>query len=241
MPEKEGCSAQSTCSGAILGEMIALGVDVGLRKGLDLVLLDDQRRIIATAPRLPHEHFRETVLSWAPDVVCIDSPPRWATPAGMRATERAVRKLGIQLYATPMEERRSLKGFHDWMIAGMDAFRAIEDRYPLFRGLSPAMHALEVFPHGAAVVFSGGLMPGTTVKRAWRRDILTAKGVSVARLTTPDLVDAALAALVGLNALEGDACWLGIPEEGVIVLPCPQSSLPLRYVRPNAVLNRYNA
>src|SRR5687768_12497341 len=100
--------------------MKALGVDVGLRKGLDLVLLDEDRRVLDLAPKLPHERFREVVLDWAPDAVAIDSPPRWATPAGMRETERLVRRLGIQLYATPEEAKRSIKGFHDWMIAGME-------------------------------------------------------------------------------------------------------------------------
>jgi predicted nuclease with RNAse H fold len=209
----------------------SLGVDVGLRKGLDLVLLDERRRVIELAPKLAHERFRETVLAWAPDVVGIDSPPRWATPAGMRETERAVRRLGIQLYATPEETRRSLKGFHDWMIAGMDAFRAIEDTYPLYRGDEPAMHALEVFPHGAAVVYSGVLKAKADQKHVWRRGILARQGVIDKRLRTPDLIDAALAALVGLSALEDCYCWLGRPEEGVIVLPCLGSSLPVRYSR----------
>jgi predicted nuclease with RNAse H fold len=211
--------------------MKALGVDVGLRKGLDLVLLDEQRRVIDLAPKLPHERFRETVLAWAPDVVGIDSPPRWATPAGMRETERVVRRLGIQLYATPEEEKRSQKGFHDWMIAGMDAFRAIEDLYPLFEGGTASRHALEVFPHGAAVVLSGVLMPAADDKHQWRRGILAAQGVEDTRLRSPDLIDAALAALTGLYALEGCACWFGRPEEGVIVLPCLESSLPARFLR----------
>lgn len=241
MPEKKGNSAFPPATPLSSSEMLSLGVDVGLRKGLDLVLLDDQRRVVATAPRLPHERFRETVLDWAPDVVCIDSPPRWATPAGLRETERAVRRLGIQLYATPTEKTRSLKGFHDWMIAGMAAFRAIEDRYPLFGGESAAMHALEVFPHGAAVAFSGGLMPTTTVKRAWRREVLAARGIADQRLKSPDLVDAALAALVGLAALEGESCWLGNPEEGVIVLPCLEAKLPFRFVRPVAAVEGEDA
>jgi predicted nuclease with RNAse H fold len=211
--------------------MKALGVDVGLRKGLDLVLLDEDRRVIELAPKLPHERFRETVLEWAPEAVAIDSPPRWATPAGMRETERLMRRLGIQLYATPEEAKRSVKGFHDWMIAGMEAFRAIEDQYPLFKGDHPSMKALEVFPHAASVVFSGGLRPPEHVKHAWRRDILEVQGVETARLRSPDLVDAALAALTAVFALEGCYCWLGKPDEGVIVLPCLETSLPPRFQR----------
>lgn len=214
--------------------MKALGVDVGLHKGLDLVLLDEGRRVIAVAPKLPHERFQETVHSWAPDVVAIDSPPYWATHRGTRQTERAMRMLGIQLYATPEEAKRSEKGFHDWMIAGMNAFRAVEASYPLFRGEEPAHHALEVFPHAAAVVFSGTLKPALAVKHTWRRGILAARGVEDPLLGSPDLIDAALAGLVGLYALKGEYCWLGNPEEGVIVLPCHASELPARFLRPAA-------
>ena len=211
--------------------MRSLGVDVGLSKGLDLVLLDERREVIAFEARLAHASFRRVVLDWSPDIVAMDSPPRWAPPEGTRETERAVRRLGIQLYATPAEERRSLKGFHDWMIAGMEAFRAMEDLYPLFDGSSAGRHAMEVFPHATAVVLAGCLRPVEDVKHAWRRGVLAQRGVEDARLSSPDLIDAALASLTGLFFLEGEACWFGQPAEGVIVLPCLEADLPVRFAR----------
>src|SRR3712207_2707151 len=78
--------------------MNLLGIDVGLRKGLDAVLLDAERRVMAAYRRLAHESLRDLVLSLEPDAVAIDSPPRWATPEGARQTEREMRRLGIQLY-----------------------------------------------------------------------------------------------------------------------------------------------
>jgi len=210
--------------------MRALGVDVGLRKGLDLVLLDEQRRVVDLAGHLSHDRFREVVEQWAPDAIAIDSPPAWAQ-AGIRETEQALRRLGIQLYVTPAADRRSQKGFHDWMIAGMNAFTSISDIYPLFRGGSPAGTAMEVFPHAAAVVLEGGLMPEGLRKADWRRAALAGVGVTDSRLRSPDLVDAGLAALVALMALEGCACWFGLPMEGVIVLPCEAASLPERFRR----------
>jgi hypothetical protein len=142
-----------------------------------------------------------------------------------------MRRLGIHLYATPTEERRSLKGFHDWMLSGMQAFRAIEDHYPLFAGDEPRRKALEVFPHATAVVLSGGLMPAGSRKHGWRKAALLSAGVTDDRIATPDVIDAALAALTGLLALEGRCCWLGLPEEGMIVLPCVETDLPPRYLR----------
>src|SRR5690606_608661 len=83
----------------------------------------------------------------------------------------------------------------------------------------------------SAVVLSGGLMPPGARKHAWRRGVLASRGVSDACLATPDLVDAALAALTGVLALAGRCCWLGEPGEGVIVLPCTQAELPKRFER----------
>lgn len=211
--------------------MKALGVDVGLRKGLDLVLLDDQLRIVASARRLAHDAFRAVVLDWRPDVVAIDSPPCWAAPGNIRATERALLRRGIQLYVTPEEAKRSQAGFHDWMLAGMEAFTAIADHYPLFTGGSAQGHALEVFPHGAAVTLAGGLAPPAVRKARWRRTVLETHGIDTALLRSSDLVDAALAAVTGIAALQGTSCWFGDPAEGVIVLPCPPDRLPSRFLR----------
>jgi predicted nuclease with RNAse H fold len=211
-----------------------LGVDVGLGKGLDLVLLDSRRAVLAVERRLAHERLREVVLRLAPDAVAIDSPPRWASPAGARETERAVRRLGIQLYATPAPEKRSARGFHDWMAAGMAAFDSIADLYPLYDGGSPSRKAMEVFPHATAVVLAGALRPQGLNKHLWRRGVLERHGVDALSLRSPDLVDAALAALTGLLALEGRSCWLGLADEGVIVLPCLEAELPARFRREEA-------
>lgn len=207
--------------------MKALGIDVGLHN-LDLVLLDRARQVERTLPRLSHSSLRDLVLELRPDIVTIDSPARWAPPGG-RATEHAMRKLNVQLYATPSSDSRSLKGFHDWMEAGIAVFEAVASDYPLFDGSDLHRRTIEVFPHASAVVLAGHLKPKEMGKHEWRQGVLSSAGVEGSRLRSGDLVDAALGALTGLLALEGRGCWFGRPEEGVIVLPCLPSEVPVRY------------
>ena len=56
--------------------------------------------------------------------------------------------------------------------------------------------------------------------------------METASLKSLDHIDAALAALTGLLALDGHACWQGEPSEGVIVLPCRTEDLKAKYVAP---------
>jgi predicted nuclease with RNAse H fold len=212
--------------------MRAAGVDVGLRT-LDLVLLDETRAVLAVHGRLVPESLATVIADLDPDVVAIDSPPRWA-PACGRATERELRRRNIQMYATPLELKLSPKGFHDWMKTGQAAFRALEGKFPLFEGNGFEDTAIEVFPHATAVVLAGQRSPRGARKHEWRREILRGQGVETAELRSPDLVDAALAALTGLRALEGKAAWFGQPCEGVIVLPRPPEEIGAWYSAPDA-------
>jgi hypothetical protein len=115
------------------------------------------------------------------------------------------------------------------MVNGQEAFRAIEGRFPLYEGGEASGHAFEVFPHASAVVFAGHALSRPYSKVSWRREVLLSKGVGDPRLSSADLVDAALAALTGLFALEARFCWFGEPAEGVILLPCAREELPARF------------
>jgi hypothetical protein len=88
---------------------------------------------------------------------------------------------------------------------------------------------MEVFPHATAVVLAGCLPPAGTTKRQWRTLVLDAQGVDTSGLRSADQVDAALAALTGIRALQGRSSALGDPREGVIVLP--SNRLPARAYR----------
>ena len=197
----------------------ALGVDVGVRKGLDVVLLDGGRSILETHRRVRPEDLPSLVDDLDPDVVAIDSPPAWARSGRSRLTERELRWFGIQCFNTPSDERMAEHPFFEWMTVGFEAFRAIEGRFPRYHGGSPRGTALEVFPHASAVVFAGCLPPKGLTPHRWRRGVLRERGVDAAALSSADQVDAALAALTGLYALERRFSAPGDPKEGLIVVP----------------------
>ena len=207
--------------------MRAIGIDVGgeRHKHLDVVVMDADRQIAAVGSRVAVSRLAALLADHRPDVVCIDAPPAWA-PSGARSrtTERELKLLGIQAYYTPDGAAGEANAFYDWMRNGMAAFRAAERAgFPVYRAGPIAGHAIEVFPHASATVLAGCLPPSrqsASRKRAWRAGVLRAHHVPTSQLQTLDQVDAALAALTGLVALElRDPFAPGMPEEGRIVLP----------------------
>jgi predicted nuclease with RNAse H fold len=205
----------------------ALGIDVAVRRGLDLVVLDGSPEPAATHRGVPLEGLRGLIEEAGANVVAIDSPPGWAGKGRSRSTEREIRHFGIQSYGTPTADRGTDHLFYEWMRVGFEVFRiAALAGYPRYRGGPAQGTAIEVFPHASAVVLAGCLPPRGARKAAWRAAVLRAGGVNVAGLRSLDQIDAALAALTGLRALAGRSSALGDPREGVIVLPA--RSLPAR-------------
>ncbi|HEY6567991.1 MAG TPA: DUF429 domain-containing protein [Actinomycetota bacterium] len=205
--------------------MRSLGVDVGVGKGLDVVLLDER-----LVPLQVRSHVRVSDIAvmlgdLRPDVIAIDSPPRWAATGRSRRTERELAALNIQSFNTPSAEHGTGNRFFDWMQVGFEVFaQAAEAGFPAYGAGSPKGKALEVFPHASAVVLAGALPPKGVGKRVWREAVLRARGVRTDELSSQDRIDAALAALTGLLALDGKRFAPGDPSEGVIVVP--SASLP---------------
>jgi hypothetical protein len=140
--------------------------------------------------------------------------------------------LGINVFSTPSDVVRYSRAFYDWVRVGELAFKAAQDAgYPRQGSAADVRgRALEVFPH-ASDVFLRGCLPPTHIRRrlgtrrSWRSDTLAAHGVTVEALcrnragrVTLDSIDAALAALTGLLALEGSSRTLGVPG-GLLVVP----------------------
>lgn len=211
---------------------VSLGVDVAEeRKGLDVVALDADRRVVNTIDHATISDVKGAVDALRPDVVCIDSPPAWATEGRSRDAERQLRRLGITAYATPADP--GPHPFYKWMRVGFGVFDAVAGTHPRFRQGPVHGTAIEVFPEASAVLLEGRLRSKDEPKVQFRRRVLAERGTDSAKLTTLDSVDAALAALTGLLALEGELSALGVPEEGVIVVPVRELPAgPLRRQEP---------
>jgi predicted nuclease with RNAse H fold len=199
--------------------VIAVGVDVAeQKKGLDLVALDDSREIVASHRRLTVDEVTRLVLSeLQPDIVCIDSPSGWSRSGRSREAERELARLRISAYATGADPGDH--PFYRWMRVGFSLYAAVADLYPLFRGDDPCHRAAEVFPHASAVLLAGRPRAPGESKLKFRREVLRAAEVDGARLSGIDQVDAGLAALTGLLAVDGRWGCVGCPDEGVILLP----------------------
>jgi predicted nuclease with RNAse H fold len=207
---------------------IVVGIDVAEeRKGLDLVALDRDRRVIASAGHLTVEEVRRLVLEEVrPHMVCIDSPSSWSISGKSRQSERELRKLGITAFSTGPDP--GPHPFYRWMRVGFSIFEALSPRYELFAGRGLRGTAAEVFPEATAVLLAGRLRDRNESKRVFRVRVLTDHGVDTRALPTVDRVDAALAALTGILALEGTYTGVGDPAEGLVLLPVdPLPSGPL--------------
>jgi predicted nuclease with RNAse H fold len=201
----------------------ALGIDVGgRRKQLDLVVLEEDREPAAVLSRVDVSDVERLIGELEPDVVAIDAPPDWGTAGdGSRETERQLSLLGIRSFHTPPRDRGLAHPFYEWMRVGFDVFKAAARAgYPRYDGRTVRGTAMEVFPHASETVLAGCLPPIGAHKKAWRLRVLRAQDVRVGSLHTLDQVDAALAALTGLLALElRNPFAPGVPMEGLIVLP----------------------
>ena len=186
-------------------------------------MLDERGRVQETVRHARTDDLTRSLSAFEPDVVAIDSPPAWGTAGGQRAAERALLRLGIHSYGTPSDPARQANSFYDWMREGFRAFQAAEAKgYPLYRGGSPRHTAMEVFPHASAVALAGALPPSglaPSAKATWRAEVLRGRGIDTGPLQGPDQIDAALAALTGLLALDGRRATFGDPAEGLIVVP----------------------
>jgi GNAT superfamily N-acetyltransferase/predicted nuclease with RNAse H fold len=222
--------------------VLAAGVDVAEEaKGLDLVVLDADRRVVASVGGLSVGRAAALLAGeLRPDVVAIDSPSGWATSGRSRGAERVLARLGYPAFYTPPDPGDH--PFYRWVRVGIRLFEALADVYPLYRGGPVEGRAVEVFPHATAGALAAPPPAGPGDDRgpagraskgrtAQRRAVLAGAGVPAEALPNRDRVDAALAALTGLLALEGRTLAVGPPAEGPVLLPAGTAHQGLLEVR----------
>ena len=215
----------------MLSDLISLGIDVGVRKGLHLVALDERLKPVFVQSGVRVEKVAAICESIKPDVVMIDSPPDWGLHENQRRAEQELQSRGVHLFATPSDPEKQSKPFYGWMKVGFQVFDAVAPRFPRYSNDAVRDHAVEIFPYASAVYLAGTLMPKGTSKVRWRRSVLKGEGVDIGTLTNADLVDAGLAALTGLYALRDDFTPFGDSAEGVIVVP-RRSASEMRFTKP---------
>lgn len=212
---------------------VVVGVDVSVRRGLDVVVLDAAARVVDARSRLEARDLGDLLTQWRPVSVAIDSPPGPGREPGAtsRLCERELRALGVNIFLTPSDLERFAGPFYDWVRVGSRAFDvAAAVGYPL-QGDSGVVRgcAVEVFPHASDVFLRGCLPPVHTTrrvgtKRAWRLATLEAAGVNTSDLCvnrvgaqTLDSIDAALAAVTALRAVDGVFSVFGSAGEWIVV------------------------
>ena len=200
---------------------LSLGIDVGgTKKGFHLVMLNRQRQI-AGSPRVVHAQSEITqyIQDHKPAVVAIDAPCGWSD-AKSRLAERELARRGIHSHCTPTRKRARESSFYHWMFAGEKAVQAASDLRPLFTGgRSVNGRSFEVFPTATVQILKKEARPKSVSKTAWRRGLLDELGIEQASLSNLDYVDAALCALTGLFALEGNFPTFGQAGEGMLIAP----------------------
>ena len=153
------------------GRVASAGIDVAEpRKGLDLVVLDRDRRILLSRGRLTVEQAARITLSMCPAVVCVDSPSGWSTSGRSRSAERRLARMGIQSYRTGPDPGDH--PFYRWVRVGLEVFARLSATYPLYRGGAVAGTAAEIFPHASASLLAGALRSRDVPKHRFRRAIL---------------------------------------------------------------------
>jgi len=202
---------------------VAVGIDVGgARKGCHLVALNGARQLVGEGLNLRSpQAIAAAIAEWAPRVVGIDSPSGWAKSGKSRLAERALRQAGIQSFYTPTRARAARGGaFYAWVFNGEQVHAAARQTHPAYLGRGTVWgRSIEVFPNATVRILTGQRPPVGSSKAEWRRRVLTAQGILSEKFTNLDFMDAALCALTGLYALDGDFQAFGDPAEGLLIAP----------------------
>jgi predicted nuclease with RNAse H fold len=208
-------------------EITVVGIDVGgARKGFDAVAIAGcgySSHITTKDVQELSYWCRKTVQAC---VIAIDAPCSWSKDGHSRPAERELMKQHIWCFSTPTREMAvgHRTNHFGWMLRGEELFQAIKDDYPICRSLPPVgqRYCFETFPHAIAWHLRGGHADASQ-KRKQRWALLEQAGIDLTHLTTIDLIDAALCALVAYYVATGKECVsYGESDTGLIITPSLQ-------------------
>ena len=206
-----------------------LGVDPAFPgRGVAFALLDADARLLRLGRQEGYADLLSLAQGLAAEVIAIDAPlglplgwgcldlpctcGRCQTgPSARRAAERALARLGIGVMWTT--KRTILRPLVEWAMAQRQALE------------KAGKEVIEVYPYASKVALLGRppARKTTAVGRQWLQIGLSrwVHGLPTDRLLSHDELDAVVAAYTAILWRHGDACALGRPEDGVIVVPCP--------------------
>ncbi len=211
--------AHQPVRGMVAGAVV-VGVDVGgPKKGFHAVALRSKKIVgIFTTPDAA------AVAEWCHALhaaaVAVDAPCRWSRTKGGRMCERELARACLASFATPTVAVGRRHPFYAWMLNGVELFRRLTPRYPLYDGRCPPVSPLciETFPHAIACALAGRVLAAKQ-KVVDRRRVLQDAGVEANALRNLDEVDAALCALAAHHLLAGSFAAYGDETGGMIVVP----------------------
>jgi predicted nuclease with RNAse H fold len=170
-----------------------LGVDVGVRKGLDIAVVDERQLILLASGQGVADVVRAAG-THRPAVVAVDGP-RSCAPRGehARACELALNRAVCGIRWTPDEDTVNAGAYYRWIVCGRAVYEALE------RG---GVDAIEVFPTASWTRWHG---PRDGRSRAsWSTAALAALGVEgVPTRTNQDQRDAIAAAVTAREHTHG--------------------------------------
>jgi predicted RNase H-like nuclease len=211
---------------------ITVGIDVGgSSKGFHAVALQGNKVLEAKCFRgSEREHVIGELVRWCVNqkaqAVAVDAPCGWSMDGGSRPCERALQRMGISSFYTPMRAKAEGRAFYDWVRNGEALFHAFQSHFPLYKGggaVEPGRRfCFETFPHAITWQRRGGNADAKS-KRKQRRDLLEQgqRPVDLAKhKSSIDFIDAALCAQMAADVLAGAPFHaLGDVESGFLLVP----------------------
>ena len=236
-------------------QTLFVGVDLSARRGFDVAVLDEARQLRqlwrspdldALVARLGALHQALVVAVDAPQApsdfplrrqeirAALAEPPPPGLYSRHRVCDYELARRGIGLYLLPEPGTPP----PEWMALGFATFRRLHAVLGLRLPAAANDHGatlLEIYPYAGFVTLLGGRPPRKTTPAGAtaRRAALGAVGLTgmPERRLTHDEADALCAAYTAWAWRHGAGCAVGLPDEGLIVLPIQPHALRDSYCR----------